>query len=126
MSIAEQIVFLSQFINLLAFPVIHKVNETFKSSDDSITSDKKMLFEIFDDFIVTVAYNPSKRIPNVNVSPREINKIDILGIRDKCWNWPDHQRTFRRNLNLAMYCICLNQETLCCLTIIVLCHCYAS
>ena len=50
---------------------VHKVNENFKLSDDSITSDKKVISENFNDFFVNVGYNLAKRIPNVNVSPRD-------------------------------------------------------
>ena len=50
---------------------VHKVNENFKLSDDSITSDKMVISENFNEFFVNVGYNLAKRIPNVNVSPRD-------------------------------------------------------
>ena len=36
-----------------------------------MTSDKKVISENFNDFFVNVGYNLAKRIPNVNVSPRD-------------------------------------------------------
>ena len=63
---------------------VHKVNENFKLSDDSITSDKKVISENFNNFFVNVGYNLAKRIPNVNVSPR-----DFMGYRlmESIYQW---------------------------------------
>ena len=49
----------------------HKVNENFKLSDDSVTSDKRFISKNFNDFFVNVGYNLAKRIPYVNASPRD-------------------------------------------------------
>ena len=50
---------------------VHKINENFKLPDYSITSDKKVISENFNDFFVNVGYNLAKHIPNVNVSTRD-------------------------------------------------------
>ena len=46
-----------------------KLQEKFKMSDNTITSDKTVIAENFNDFFVNIGNNLAKRIPNVSTSP---------------------------------------------------------
>ena len=46
-----------------------KLQEKFKVSDNTITSDRTLIAENFNDFFVNIGNDLAKRIPNVSISP---------------------------------------------------------
>ena len=55
-----------------------KMQEKFKRSDNSITNDKYIISENFNDFFVNVGHNLAKHIPNVGIFPRNFMGYRVL------------------------------------------------
>ena len=66
-----------------------KMQEKFKRSDNSITNDKYIISENFNDFFVNVGHNLAKHIPNVGIFPRNYMGDRVL---QKLYLWNLWQR----------------------------------